>query len=110
MIEERKPPVRRRTFVEAVFGGLGITGLSAAPPKPKSGSTPVRPFGRTGVKLTAIGHAGARLALLRTKERARAQVRHAYDLGLNYFGFLSRICGVILVPGVGPSCDTGQFP
>src|SRR5664279_1645961 len=28
---------------------------------------------------------GARLALLRTKERARAQVRRAYDLGLNYF-------------------------
>jgi aryl-alcohol dehydrogenase-like predicted oxidoreductase len=85
MIEERTPPVRRRTFVGAVFGGLGITGLSAAPPKPKAGSTPMRPFGRTGVKLTVIGHAGARLALLRTKERARAQVRRAYDLGLNYF-------------------------
>ena len=26
------------------------------------------------------------------------------------FGFLSRICGVILVPGVVPSCDRGQFP
>src|SRR5664280_209654 len=25
-------------------------------------------------------------------------------------GFLSRICGVILVPGVVPSCDKGQFP
>src|ERR1022692_1407659 len=25
-------------------------------------------------------------------------------------GFLSRICGVILVPGVVPSCDRGQFP
>jgi hypothetical protein len=24
--------------------------------------------------------------------------------------FLSRICGVILVPGVVPSCDKGQFP
>src|SRR5438552_6739023 len=23
---------------------------------------------------------------------------------------LSRICGVILAPGVVPSCDTGQFP
>jgi hypothetical protein len=26
------------------------------------------------------------------------------------FGFLSRICGVILVLGVVPSCDTGRFP
>jgi len=24
--------------------------------------------------------------------------------------FLSRICGVILVPGAVPSCDKGQFP
>jgi aryl-alcohol dehydrogenase-like predicted oxidoreductase len=37
------------------------------------------------VKLTVIGQGGARLALLRTRERARAHVRHAYDLGLNYF-------------------------
>src|ERR1022692_858489 len=28
----------------------------------------------------------------------------------NKKGFLSRICGVILVPGVVPSCDRGQFP
>ena len=26
------------------------------------------------------------------------------------FRFLSRICGVILVPGGVPSCDKGQFP
>jgi predicted aldo/keto reductase-like oxidoreductase len=45
----------------------------------------MREFGKTGVKLTVIGQGGARLALLRTKERARAHVRHAYDLGLNYF-------------------------
>jgi predicted aldo/keto reductase-like oxidoreductase len=45
----------------------------------------MRAFGKTGVELTVIGHAGARLALLRTKERARVQVKHAYDLGLNYF-------------------------
>jgi hypothetical protein len=29
---------------------------------------------------------------------------------LHQLGFLSRICGVILVPGVVPSCDRGQFP
>ena len=77
--------VGRRTFVGTVFAGLGITGLGAQPPRPKVGSTPMRTFGKTGVKLTVIGHAGARLALHRTKERARLQVKHAYDLGLNYF-------------------------
>ena len=76
---------QRRAFVGAVFSGLGITGLSARPAKPKSGATPMREFGKTGVKLTVVGQAGARLALLRTKEAARPQVRYAYDLGLNYF-------------------------
>jgi uncharacterized protein len=75
----------RRTFVGAVFAGLGVTGLSARPPRPKAGLTPMREFGKTGVNLTVIGQGGARLALARTKEAARAQVRHAYDLGLNYF-------------------------
>lgn len=77
--------IARRAFAGAVFAGLGITGLRAKPPKPQSGSTPMRVFGRTGVKLTVIGQGGARLALLRTKEAARAHVRYAYDLGLNYF-------------------------
>lgn len=39
-------PIRRRTFVGAVFAGLGITGLSARPPKPKAGGIPMREFGR----------------------------------------------------------------
>src|SRR5260370_14775116 len=59
--------------------------MSAKPAKPQAGATPMRMFGKTGVKLTVIGQAGARLALLRTKEAARPIVRHAYDLGLNYF-------------------------
>jgi uncharacterized protein len=77
--------IRRRVFVGAAFSGLGLTGAGAQPPKPKSGAVPMREFGRTGVKLTMVGQAGARLALLRTKEEARPQVQHAYDLGLNYF-------------------------
>ena len=77
--------VHRRTFVGAAFAGLGITGLSAQPPRPKVGATPMREFGRTGVKLTVVGQGGARLALLRTKEAARRHVRYAYELGLNYF-------------------------
>jgi predicted aldo/keto reductase-like oxidoreductase len=85
MTKERAAPIGRRTFVGGVFAGLGIAGLGAKPPKPRAGDVPMRVFGKTGVKLSVIGQGGARLALLRTKERARAQVRHAYDLGLNYF-------------------------
>ena len=57
----------------AVFAGLGITGLRALPPKPRVGDIPMREFGKTGVKLTVIGQGGARLALTRTREAARAQ-------------------------------------
>jgi len=77
--------IGRRTFVGGAFAGLGLTGLYAQAPKPQAGSTPMRTFGKTGVKLTVIGQGGARLALLRNKEAARAHVRHAYELGLNYF-------------------------
>lgn len=77
--------MNRRAFSGAVFAGLGLTSLSARAAKPKSGATPMRDFGRTGVKLSVVGQGGARLALLRTKEAARAHVRYAYDLGLNYF-------------------------
>jgi predicted aldo/keto reductase-like oxidoreductase len=85
MMHRIMQPIHRRTFVGAVFAGLGITGLSARPPKPKVGATPMREFGKTGVKLTVIGQGGWALSLLRTKEAAQAHVRHAYDLGLNYF-------------------------
>lgn len=84
-MQQAKASIRRRTFVGSAFAGLGITGLSAQPPKAKTGTTPMRTFGKTGVNLTIIGQGGARLALTRTKEAARIHVRHAYDLGLNYF-------------------------
>ena len=45
----------------------------------------MRTFGKTGVKVSVIGQGGVRLALLRNQEEARAQVLHAYDLGLNFF-------------------------
>ena len=77
--------MKRRTFIGAAFASLSLTGLYGAVPKPKAGSIPMRVFGKTGVKLTVVGQGGARLALLRDKERARAHVRHALDLGLNYF-------------------------
>ncbi len=77
--------MNRRVFIGAAFSGLGITGLSARPPKVKPGDVPTRTFGNTGVKLSVIGQGGARMALLRTREAARAHLRHALDLGLNYF-------------------------
>ncbi len=45
----------------------------------------MRTFGRTGVKLTIIGQAGGRFPLTGSKEEARAIVRRAYELGINYF-------------------------
>jgi predicted aldo/keto reductase-like oxidoreductase len=77
--------MKRRTFIGAAFASLSLTGLYAQLPKPKPGSIPMRAFGKTGIKLTVVGQGGARLALLRDKERARAHVQHALDLGLNYF-------------------------
>jgi predicted aldo/keto reductase-like oxidoreductase len=77
--------MRRRTFIGGAFAGLSINGFGARPPKPKAGGIPKRTFGRTGAKLTVVGQGGARLALLRTKEQARAHVRYAYELGVNYF-------------------------
>src|ERR1017187_8948870 len=77
--------MNRRTFVGSAFAGMSVLGLNAEVPKPPSGSIPMREFGKTGVKLTVIGQAGSRLALLRTREAARVHVRHAYDLGINYF-------------------------
>lgn len=106
MTDATRTPLRRRAFSGAVFAGLGLTGLGAKAPKPKAGATPMREFGRTGIKLTVVGQGGARLALLRTKEAARAHVRYAYDLGLNYFdcahsywdGHSEEVYGDVLAP------------
>jgi uncharacterized protein len=77
--------INRRTFVGGAFAGLTTLGLHAESPKPPSGSIPTRPFGKTGVNVTIIGQAGARLNLCRSREAAAKIVRHAYDLGINYF-------------------------
>lgn len=77
--------INRRTFVGGAFAGLTSLGLNAETPKPPSGSIPTRPFGKTGVNVTIIGQAGARLNMCRSREAAAKIVRHAYDLGINYF-------------------------
>lgn len=75
--------MQRRVFVGTAFAGLGIARAQA--PKLKPGDIPMRIFGKTGAKLTVIGQAGGRFPLLPDKEDARAIVRRALELGINYF-------------------------
>ncbi len=77
--------MQRRVFIGSAFAGLSGAAKGAPRPKLRSGDIPMRPFGKTGVKLTIIGQAGGRFPLLRDKEEARAVVRRAYELGINYF-------------------------
>ena len=72
--------MRRRTFFGTAFAGLA----TPRAPKAKSGGIPTRVLGRTGEKLTIIGEGGARFHLVPFDE-AKAVVRRAYDLGINYF-------------------------
>jgi predicted aldo/keto reductase-like oxidoreductase len=77
--------MKRRVFVGGAFAGLATAARGAAPAKVKTGDIPMRSFGKTGVKLTVIGQAGGRFPLLPDKEDARAIVRRAVELGINYF-------------------------
>ncbi len=72
--------MQRRAFVGAIFAGLA----APRPARPKAGDIPKRTLGRTGEKLTIIGEGGARFHLIPFDE-AKAVVRRAYDLGINYF-------------------------
>jgi uncharacterized protein len=74
----------RRTFVGGAVAGVGMLGVRAKASEP-SGDIPTRVFGKTGVKVTMVGQAGARLALCRTKEVARLQVQHALARGVTFF-------------------------
>lgn len=72
--------MQRRVFIGTVFAGLA----TPRPARPRSGDIPRRTLGRTGEKLTIIGEGGARFHLIPFDE-AKAVVRRAYDLGINYF-------------------------
>ena len=74
--------MKRRAFVGGAFAGLAVRSSPAA--SIQSGDIPMRVFGKTGAKLTVIGQAGGRFPLI-TREEARAIVRRAYDLGINYY-------------------------
>lgn len=75
--------MRRRTFFGTAFSGL-CAAAAARPPRPKADDIPRRALGRTGQSLTIIGMGGARFHLIPLEE-GRALVRHAYELGINYF-------------------------
>lgn len=73
--------MRRRTF----FGSAAAVGLASGQTRGiQPGDVPKRKFGKTGAEVTLIGQAGGRFGMI-TAEEAKAIVRRAYDLGLNYF-------------------------
>ncbi|MFN0164909.1 MAG: aldo/keto reductase [Bryobacteraceae bacterium] len=74
--------MNRRIFVGGAVAATGVRAVGRA--AAKSGDIPRRVFGRTGVSLTVIGQAGGRFPLI-NRDEARAVVRRAYDLGINYF-------------------------
>lgn len=74
--------MKRRVFVG---GAMAVTAVRPVAAAVKSGGIPKRVFGKTGVSLTVIGQAGGRFPLTNDKDEARAVVRRAYDLGINYF-------------------------
>ena len=75
--------MRRRAFFGGVFAGLAVA-AAARPQRPRSGGVPTRVLGKTGQKLSIVGMGGARFHLIPFDE-GKALVRHAYDLGINYF-------------------------
>ncbi len=95
--------MRRRAFVGGVFSGLAV-GAQAAPTA-RATDLPKRRFGKTGVELTLIGQAGGRFELA-GMEDAKAVVRRAYELGVNYFdnapsywrGNAEEVFGAVLPP------------
>jgi len=96
--------MRRRSFVNRVLGGLAGIGAARAEGL-KSGDIPKRKFGKTGVEVTIIGQAGGRLSMI-SREEARAVVRRAYELGINFFdnarsywdGRSEEVFGEVLAP------------
>src|ERR1017187_7649067 len=66
----------------------------------------------TGGAPTAVGKAipQANITIFLNTNITSRILSNTGSEALLLIGLLSRICGVILVPGVVPSCDKGQFP
>jgi predicted aldo/keto reductase-like oxidoreductase len=94
--------MQRRGFFGGIFAGLA---LGRKPAQARPGGIPTRVFGKTGVNLTVIGQAGGRFPLC-TFDEAKAIVRRAVELGINYFdnarvywdGKSEEVFGAVLPP------------
>jgi predicted aldo/keto reductase-like oxidoreductase len=97
--------MRRRSFFGSAAAAAGLAAAQNTGSKLRAGDVPRRKFGKTGEELTIVGQAGGRLGMV-TADEARAIVRRAYDLGLNYFdiariywnGRSEEIMGEVLQP------------
>lgn len=74
--------MQRRSFFGGMFAGLSLAGPKAQ--AMKAGDIPTRVFGKTGESLTVVGQAGGRFPLCSFDE-AKAIVKRAVELGINYF-------------------------
>lgn len=74
--------MNRRVFVGGVMAG--VTSGCAQTAKSNAGDIPMRTLGKTGQKLTLVGPAGGRLEMV-SFEQAKAVIRRAAELGVNYF-------------------------
>jgi uncharacterized protein len=95
--------MKRREFFGTAAATAGALGAQAG--QLKAGDLPRRTFGRTGEKLTIIGPAGGRFGMCGFED-AKAIVRRAYDLGINYYdnarlywgGRSEEVFGEVLAP------------
>lgn len=74
--------MNRRQFLEAVAVGLvAAPALASLPPA----QLPVRPLGRTGIKVPIVGFgSGSRFLMYQDEDKAIAALNRAIDLGITY--------------------------
>lgn len=94
---------RREFLYTAMATGLAAEGL--ADQKAKPGDVPMRVFGKTGARVTAVGIGGGRFPMLGEAE-AMQVTRRALDMGVTFFdnargygdGFSETVYGKVLKP------------
>jgi aryl-alcohol dehydrogenase-like predicted oxidoreductase len=96
---------RRDFFGTAAAAGAGAGALGGQTGQGSAGEIPRRTLGRTGEKLTIVGPAGGRFGMCGFED-AKAIVRRAYELGVNYYdnarlywgGRSEEVYGEVLAP------------
>ena len=74
--------MNRRQFLETVAAGLAASPLLAATP---SAHIPLRPLGRTGLKVSILGFgSGSRFLMYQDEDKALEALNRAIDLGITY--------------------------